>query len=482
MNAPAVKPVPAVPPAASPAALELMRELVNSLFVLFRTAELYAPSHPSYQKQGEHFFGLVCQLLEGQSGLLLETSDGHLFFNDVRLKFDFEGFAASKFLVGLLTSHNLGGMGFESGLTREELDRFVAAFKKAPEEPDALLELFAEEGIVHIVPKKKVQEDPKKQEKLEDARTVARKTFATAVTLVETTMAAARVGKAVNLNAAKRVVQELVDQVMTDEAALMELAALKHYDNYTYAHSVNVAVLSISLGVRLGLDKKSLALLGFGALFHDIGKVKLPVDLVNKPAEYNEEDWRQMRRHPVLGAKTVILTRSTDEYTGRAAEIAFLHHVNYDKTGYPALSEKQVPGIFPMIVKICDTYNALSSGRIYFAKPFSPHEVLQKMVAGMGSQYDPLLLKIFVSTVGIFPIGSLVLLDSGEVGIVYKTNPENVYRPKVRLIATPAGVVTDFTVVDLSERDQASGQYVRNIKRLLNSQDYGLDLSKFLYA
>jgi putative nucleotidyltransferase with HDIG domain len=363
------------------------------------------------------------------------------------------------------------------------MDRFVALFKKPPEELDGLPELFAKEQISHIVPKQKAEkEDPKKIEKLEGSRAAARKTFATAVTLVETTMASARTGKGANLNAAKRVVQELVDQIMADESALMELAALKHYDNYTYAHSVNVAVLSISLGARLGLDKKTLALLGFGALFHDIGKVKLPADLVNKPSEYNEEDWKQMRRHPVLGAKTVILTRGTDEYTGRAAEIAFLHHVNQDKTGYPVLTEKRVPGVFPMIVKICDTFNALSSGRIYFSKPFSPDEVIQKMIAGMGTQYDPLLLKIFVSTVGVFPIGSLVLLDTGEVGIVYKTNPENIYRPKVRVIAGPAGQTSDFQVVDLAERDQNSGAFVRNIKRLLNSHDYGLDLSKFLYV
>jgi len=476
---PAVKPFPPPPEPA----LDFKRELVNGFFVLFRTAELYAANHPSYQKQAEHFFATITGLLEAEGNVLLETLDGHLFVNDARLKFDFEGFAASKFVVGLLASHNLGGFSFEPGISREELDRFVMLFKKPPEELDGLPDLFTQEQIKHIVPKQKAEkEDPKKIEKLEGSRAAARKTFATAVSLVETTMAAARTGKGANLNAAKRVVQDLVDQIMADEAALMELAALKHYDNYTYAHSVNVAVLSISLGARLGLDKKSLALLGFGALFHDIGKVKLPADLINKPSEYNEEDWKQMRRHPVLGAKTVIFTRGTDEYTGRASEIAFLHHVNQDKTGYPVLTEKRVPGIFPMIVKICDTFNALSSGRIYFSKPFSPDEVIQKIIAGMGNQYDPLLLKIFVSTVGVFPIGSLVLLDTGEVGIVYKTNPENIYRPKVRVIAGPSGQTSDFQVVDLAERDQNSGQFVRNIKRLLNSHDYGLDLSKFLYV
>ncbi len=477
MTNPTVKEKQAAPAAGT----GLKRELVNSFFVLFRTAELYDAPHPSYRKQSEHFLSTFIRLLETEGGVLLETADGHLFVNDVRLKFDFEGFAASKFLIGLLSAHKIGGFSFEEGLTAEELDRFVFAFKKAPDNPDELLNFFAQENITRILPKKVQENQAEKMEKLEDSRAAARKTFTTAVTLVETTMGALRSGKAASLQAAKRVVQELVDQVVADEAALMELAALQHYDNYTYAHSVNVAVLAIALGTRLGLDKKALALLGFGALFHDIGKVKLPVDLINKPSQYDENDWKQMRRHPILGAKTLLATRSTDEYTARAVEVAFMHHVNHDMGGYPELSERRVPGVFPMIVKICDSYNALSSGRIYFTKPFEPQEVIQKLIAGMGTQYDPLLLKIFVSTVGVFPVGSLVLLDTGEVGIVYKTNPENVYRPKVRVIADPSGQKSGFYVVDLSERDQATGQFAHNIQRLLNSHDYGLDLSKFLY-
>jgi putative nucleotidyltransferase with HDIG domain len=466
---------------ASATGSELKRELVNSFFVLFRTAELYDAPHPSYRKQSEHFLSTFTNLLEAEGNVLLETSDGHLFVNDIRLKFDFEGFAASKFLIGLLAAHKIGGFSFEEGLLAAELDRFVFAFKKAPPEPEELLNFLAQQEISHIVPKKIQEEQTQKLEKLENSRAAARKTFSTAVTLVETTMGSLRNGKSANLSVAKRVVHELVDQVVADEAALMELATLQHYDSYTYAHSVNVAVLSISLGTRLGLDKKALALLGFGALFHDIGKVKLPLDLINKPSQYDENDWKQMRRHPILGVKTLMAGRATDEYTARAVEIAFLHHVNHDMGGYPELSEKRVPGIFPMIVKICDSYNALSSGRIYFSKPFEPQEVIQKLIAGMGTQYDPLLLKIFVSTVGVFPIGSLVLLDTGEIGIVYKTNPENIYRPRVRVIADSSGTKGGFHVVDLSERDQNSGQFAHNIKRLLNSHDYGLDLSKFLY-
>src|SRR5262245_41660527 len=109
---PAVK-APSPSPAQTP---DLKRDLVNGFFVLFRTAELYAASHPSYQKQAEHFFSTITALLEGEGSVLLETLDGHLFVNEVRLKFDFEGFAASKFVVGLLASHNLGGFSFEPGI------------------------------------------------------------------------------------------------------------------------------------------------------------------------------------------------------------------------------------------------------------------------------------------------------------------------------------------------------------------------------
>jgi len=460
---------------------DLKKELVNGLFVLFRTAELYNSNHPSFQNPAQHLLSVISRLQDGEGKVDLETLDGHLFVNDARLKFDLEGYTAGKFLIGVLSSHHLGGLSFETGLTQDELNRFVFTFKKAPEDQAALLELFEQEKIEQIIPRKKKEENPVlRKEKLHTSREAARKTFTTAVALVETTMASARAGKGFNLLSAKRVVQELVDQVAEDETALMELAALLHFDNHTYAHSVNVAVLSVALGTRLGLDKKMLALLGFAALFHDIGKVKLPLDLLNKLDSYDEEDWKQMRRHPVLGAKTLMLNRGTDEFTARAAEVAFMHHINYDTNGYPILSEKRVPGILPMIVKICDTYEALTSGRVYFKTPFTPDQVLQKLIGGMGTMYDPLLLKIFVSTIGVFPVGSLVLLDTAEIGIVYKTNPDNVYRPKVRLIADANGAKTGFEIVDLSERDQATGQYSRNIKRILNSQDYGIDLTRLV--
>lgn len=461
---------------------DLKKELVNGLFVLFRTAELYEANHPAFQKQSGHLFSLVSRLRQAEGGVIIETMDGHLFANDVRLKFDLEGYAASRFLIELFARYKMGGICFEPNLSGEELDRFIFLLRKAPEDPAELLEALAKENIQHITLKReRVAEKTVRKEKLQDSRETARKTFSMAVGLVEATMAAARAGKGFNFLSAKRVVQDLVDQVMEDEAALMELAALLHFDNYTYAHSVNVAVLSVALGSRLGLDKKMLALLGFGALFHDIGKVKLPADLVNKPAEYDEEDWKLMRRHPILGAKTLFFSRGTDEFTGRAGEVAFMHHINYDLTGYPVLKEKRVPGLFPMIVKICDSYNALSTGRVYFKTPFTPGEVVKKLIAGMGTMYDPIILKIFISTVGVFPVGSLVLLSSGEIGIVYKTNPDNIYRPRVRLIADSSGQKTGFQVVDLSERDQASGEYSRNITRLINSQEYGIDLSQFLF-
>ncbi|MGE5693597.1 MAG: hypothetical protein ACM3YF_07450, partial [Candidatus Zixiibacteriota bacterium] len=158
---PAVKPSPLPPEPA----LDFKRELVNGFFVLFRTAELYAANHPSYQKQAEHFFATITGLLEAEGNVLLETLDGHLFVNDARLKFDFEGFAASKFVVGLLASHSLGGFSFEPGICREELDRFVMLFKRPPEELDGLPNLFTQEQIKHIVPKQKAEkEDPKKIE------------------------------------------------------------------------------------------------------------------------------------------------------------------------------------------------------------------------------------------------------------------------------------------------------------------------------
>ncbi len=461
-------------PSSQAADVDSAYEFANGFFALFRTSRLYAAVHPAYRAQAENFFSLFSKLWAMDGRAAMETIDGHLFVNGRRLAASVRDSAAPRFIIELLDEHELGGLLFAEDYQPEELDRLFSALTEAPTGLDAWANFLARLNILHIVPLQLKINPTEQLGELARQRVTARKTFVSAVSLVESSMVAVDDDKLMYQPAVKRVVRELVDQIMEDEAALLELSALMHYDEQTYAHSVNVAVLAIAFGKRLGLDKKNLARLGFGALFHDIGKTRVPPAVFNKSGKLNPAEWEQIRLHPIWGAIILISSRETDEYTAKAAEIAFMHHITFNLRGYPKLSRQQAPGISPMIIKICDAFNALSSARVYFKTPFSPHEVIRKMATEMQAEFDPLLLNMFIATVGIFPIGSLVLLNNGAIGIIYKTNPENIYRPKVRIIIDQDENKDGLNIVDLNEQDQETGVFRYNISRLLDFDHHRL--------
>jgi len=237
--------------------------------------------------------------------------------------------------------------------------------------------------------------------------------------------------------------------------------------------------MSILFGLRLGLDKKRLSELGFAALFHDVGKIKLPHDLIAKPSEFDENDWKMIKKHPFLGAKSLLGIRSLDEFTRRAIVVAFEHHLNIDLSGYPEISKSRELNLFSRIVSIADAYDAMTSGRIYLKAPISPDDALRKMLYRQGKFYDPVLLKVFVNVVGIYPVGTLVFLNTGEIGLVFKVNPDDLARPQVRIIADKEGEKKSPLEVDLSKKETTTGEYPRSVVQTLDPSIHKIDLSRY---
>lgn len=465
----------------------MRRQLVVQMYVIFRTAQLYEPANSAYQKALEALLHTLseCFAIEGEAQIVFRQ--GYWYVNGARTRFEIDGRTAAESLAQLFEQRQIGGMGFEPAVSREELVRFADLFlhteAPTPEERLALLmkKLDAAQVLTIILfsPNVSPAEGLADLLTLESSRRSARRTFFYAVTMVEGLMQRAQHGESVNFLKAKRVVHSIIDHLLRDEGALVELATLKTYDDYTYAHSVNVSVLSLALGLRVGLDRHNLSLLGFAALFHDVGKTRLPVELIHKPTEYDEMDWRQMEQHPILGAKAIALTRAFDEYTARGMLVAFRHHTNQDLSGYPKLRQPRASDLFTRIVKIADSYNAMTSGRAYIKESNTPDEAIRKMLLVSGKAYDSLLLKVFVQVLGIFPVGSLVLLDTQELALVFRANKSDLSRPQVRLIADATGLKEGLVVVDLAERESPEGPYRRSIVRVLDPKKYGLDLSRF---
>jgi len=294
--------------------------------------------------------------------------------------------------------------------------------------------------------------------------------------VVQDAMVCAQQDKEIDITKARRVVHSMIDQIAGDESYMIQLTSIRDFDDHTYAHCSNVCVYSLTMGARLGFDKLRLSQLGMAALFHDIGKVRLPGDLIRKPDAYDENDWIQMQKHPELGAKTVLRNLKFDDYSARAARVAYEHHINEDFTGYPVLSEKVPTNLFSKIVTIADTFDALTSGRVYIKKPIPTDEVLRKMMYQMTVKFEAFLLKLFVNIIGIYPAGTLVLLSSEELALVTGNNRDNLSRPQVKIIGDRSGPKKEFVEIDLSQPEHAG----IGIQKIIDPGKHSIDLKTIL--
>jgi len=280
---------------------------------------------------------------------------------------------------------------------------------------------------------------------------------------------------------AKRAIQSIVDLMMNDEASLLGLTTLRCHDQYTHNHSVNVALLSMALGNRAGYPKVELADLGMAALFHDVGKCAISLDILNKPGEFTQEEWDIMRTHPTEGVLTLIERRGLANVPARMAAASFEHHMNYDFSGYPKLAIPWTQTLASRMVTIADCYDAMTSSRVYRREPMSPSKVLGFMFSKVGKSFDPTLMKLFMTCVGIIPIGSLVLLDSNELAVVLKPtqDPAEAENPCVKVITDPqGGPIDNGREIDLREKDE-NGEYRNYIVRLIDNTEYKFDTSRY---
>jgi HD-GYP domain-containing protein (c-di-GMP phosphodiesterase class II) len=223
-----------------------------------------------------------------------------------------------------------------------------------------------------------------------------------------------------------------------------------------------------------------LAELGITALLHDIGKSKIPREILNKPAALDDEEWELMKKHPLAGVEIVLNLKQLGEINPRMVVGIFDHHLTSDLSGYPKLYRKKEVSLFGRIIQIADAYDAMTTPRIYKKIPYTPEQALALMLLEKTIHFDPLLLKIFIGLVGIYPIGSLVLLNTREIGIVYKPNSDGRWldRPTVLVVDRDEEGYAKKEVADLTEKD-GTGNYTRSIVKTLDPYKYHIDIAKY---
>lgn len=322
---------------------------------------------------------------------------------------------------------------------------------------------------------KKKKAIPQKQTAFQEEMEIAEHIHRDTGNLIRNLMADARLGRSINCGAAKKMIAQCVQSVLHNRDALLWLTQLKHKDEYTAEHSLNVSILSIAFGRHIGLSAEELNQLGLCGMMHDIGKMRIPLSILNKPGALDAKESAIMRTHTVHGMK--LLTSSKGMYLG-AIEVAYTHHEQLGGKGYPhGLRDEQITR-YAKMVAIADMYDAITSDRVY--QKGRPHlEALNIMVKASGEHLDPTLTIRFIECLGIYPPGSIVEMHNGEVGIVTEVNPRQKIRPKVILVLDEHKQTRPERSVDLSKVDlDASGQSY-TIRRTARADEFALDVDKY---
>ena len=457
---------------------------INSFFILFRTARYVEPSNATYQTQSSKFYVNFRRLVDEWGRISVKVIEGRIFVRDRMVKFDSDGMVRAREIIDVWHGLGIGGIVLDDSLDSRRIDKFVYLVNKlemsklSMEDVAARLTELGIDGITLLAVEGSREQPVLTEENRTVMRRAARVAFFRAISVVEDAMVRAANDKEIDISKARRVVHSLIDRIAQDEFSLIELTNIRDFDEYTYAHSANVCVYSLTTGIRLGLDRQRLSELGFSALFHDIGKVKLPEDLIRKPDVFDENDWIQMQKHPLLGAKTLLRNLKFDCHSARAALVAFEHHINNDYTGYPMLSNKRPTNLFSKVVAIADTFDALSSGRVYIKKAIPPDEVLRKMMYQMTVKFDDFLLKLFVNIIGVYPAGTLVLMSTDQLAVVSRNRGTNLSRPVVRLIGDRSGPYKEYEEVDLSSPENSG----KHIVRIIDPARHNIDIKSIILS
>jgi putative nucleotidyltransferase with HDIG domain len=460
------------------------RQLATNLAVFWKTSRLYEVRNVAYTQSLSTLVDSLNAMLElERAGFGLQVMSDCLYVNDLRLRVDVVGQASHQFLVDEFARRGLAGIRFSPGFDPTEIVNFSRPFFDWPSSDDpavSTFEAFEHKlrglNVVHLWPIRELAA-PVEEENDPSQRVVARKSFLRAMHATKSVMLCARQGRRMDLRHAKRAVQSIVDLILSEELSLLGMTTLKDYDEYTYQHCVNVAILAITMGNRLGLSKQQLSQLGVAGLFHDIGKVRIPNAILSKPGKLSPEEWSVMKTHPIEGVKIIAKLHGLSSLAMRAMVTAYEHHLNIDLSGYPRLHRPRSQNLFSRIIAICDCFDAMTAHRSYQKDPFTPYEALHYMTTQLADRFDTTLLKVFIRTVGIYPPGSVVRLNTGEVAVVVFPSTEDVSEPTIKLLRDTEGQACTPERIDLHTQVAAKGRR-RVIVDAVRSAEVGVATSE----
>lgn len=446
----------------------LVRELLTSLSAARRSSQLYPPEHPAVRQSVNDLKGVLDRLHRDEGIVVLTFFEGDLVFEDRVMTQESVLFDQ---LIRDVNALGIDSLEIDQSATPEELARAIRILAA-----DAL-DVAAGGGIERMIDAARLggvrfgRVQPAEPDAgWDEGAERPREAYENAVDLVREMDGLVRDGRKIPSGPVRTVVSELVEGVLHQRTAMLELTALRDYDEYTFYHSANVAILSLGLGSMITHEPRFLSALGTGALLHDVGKLTVDREVLNKPGSLTPGEWESMRNHPVSGARTVSQVPGLD----RSSAVTVLeHHMAFDCSGYPERASRKPQHLASRIVAVADAYDAMTSRRSYSAAR-SQGEAMRLIVESSGHSLDPALVKLFVTMLGVYPPRSVVRLSDGCTAVVVRPGETEPLRPVVRVIASPGGELVEPHLLDLG------GPEAPGIERYLDPASLNIEVDDYL--
>jgi putative nucleotidyltransferase with HDIG domain len=406
---------------------QLADELLRRLAASLRSAQLYSPGHPIIARNLDSL-SAAFQMLHGLQPLVTIGLVGdEVIVDDMPMaKADTLGP-----FVRRLQQAGVERITVDRGVTVDEITTFLAAITTIDARDGDAAGTFPAMPHIRVG---RVTVDQRVEGSLTDMATIKR-LYNDAVSVAGDVFDSARTEGRPDATAARSMIDGLAQAVAQNRTALLALTTLKNYDNYTFTHMVNVSILTMGQARGLGIDGPLLREFGLAALMHDIGKVRTPLEVLNKPEKLTDEEFAIMKRHVVDGAE---ILRMTPDVPALAPVVAFEHHLRVDGSGYPSGVSRSSLNIGTMLCSIADVYDAMRSQR-HYQKAFPTDRILAVLKRNDGTQFDQHLVRRFVQLIGIYPVGNLVRLNTGETAVVKNVYAPDPYRPHVRVLIDREG-------------------------------------------
>lgn len=451
--------------------------LLRTLAGLRSACLLYPKDHPAIDAQVEDVYRHATALLEDRALVRLDIIRGILNCDGQPLQHETRLHAR---VLREFTALGIDSLHIADGIQREEIKavgQFLAHEHRGPGTGKPVVDALGDRGVRNLSLGRILPVNHRLRERLPEApEQLYDPDYEETTERVRSTFDTLERGFVPDVRGIRDILEMLIGRVARSSVALSQVMALKEYENRSYLHSVNVALLAVRLGERLGMGRKELMGLAEAALLHDVGKTRVPVEILTKPGRPTEREWRAIRRHPLIGAE---ILSELDGLAPLTPVVALEHHVDYTgDDGYPNLGEGRRPHPLSQVVSVVDVYESVTGARSY-REPATPDRACLILARMAGEKLNPTLVKAFVSVVTFFPIGTVVQTSREEIGVVVETHTDDALHPRILLVDPERTDADPGPSIDLRERDDR-GEFVRDVARSIPADRLGLDIPTIL--